>query len=478
MTIGIHIFRKDLRVIDNLALAELANTVDHIIPLFILDPKQIKKTNRNKYYHSDHAVQFICESIQDLYKQTREALILLSDDPIVVISEMIDSLKKDKHDITHIAFNADFTKYATERDTKIRNMATSKHVQVIESKDDQSLIPVELLCKSDKQPYMVYGSFAKNHKKHTVSDVIRQRIRWWNTTESDTKAIQKSLSRLNVWDINDIDSLYTHNPDLAMKGGRTSALKRLEVVDKKIPGLPKLDGFKDRDNITKRSFEISAHMNFGCISIREMYHRYKKEQDVINQLIWRDFYLAILVYNPSSREYTFLDDRFKKIKWKPNKDEWKTLINAKTGFLLIDAAMVQLKQTGYIGGRMRLLLGTFWCKYLLTSPFDPEYGSHVGFSKYLVDCITSQNKFNHQWLTSELDLNGRRFHKKGCSSLTGRMIRIDNQIIKKYDKDGEYIKRWLPHLKDMSVKDMSKHQTIFDWETRYQQYCKLLSNIE
>ena len=112
---------------------------------------------------------------------------------------------------------------------------------------------------------------------------------------------------------------------------------------------------------------------------------------MIKQLIWRDFFLQ--AYNNLENAKRFnrhIDDRFDNIKWKSNnevKDYWKKLIDSKTGFLLIDAGMNELKQTGYLHNRCRLIIGYFWTKYLLINPFNPIYGSQVGFSKYLVDAI-------------------------------------------------------------------------------------------
>ena len=125
--------------------------------------------------------------------------------------------------------------------------------------------------------------------------------------------------------------------------------------------------------------------------------------------------------------------------------------------------VLQLIKTGYIGNRIRLILGTFWIKYLLIDPLHPKYGSQVGFSYYLVDCNTSQNKLNHQWFI-DLDLSGRRFSKKGCNSLTGRMMRIDNLVIKKFDPDCEFILEYIPELKDIKIED------IHNWENKYTEY--------
>ncbi len=469
-SIGVHIFRKDLRVPDNIALSELSKKVDAILPIFILDPKQIRKTETNRSYFSEHAVQFICESLDDLDQQTHHALIILEGDPKSVLHELCEKLRIANVSLSHVSYNLDYSKYSMSRDASIRSMCESNSIVSLECPDDQTLVPISNLCKSDGSPYMVYGSFAKNERKsHVSSPIANSRLVFWNDCIS-SKRVRSALSKINVWEISDLRSLYKENGELAQRGGRTNALARLSRFD--------LSGFDKRDDLTEHSFEISAHLNFGCISIREMYHRYRNHKSVVDQLIWRDFYLSILRFNDRAREYTFLDKRLASVRWRSNEREWKRLIDCSTGFLLIDAAMSQMKRTGYIGGRARLLLGTFWCKYLGISPFDVKYGSHSGFSRYLVDCVTSQNKGNHNWLTSELDLNGRRFHKRGCPSMSGRMIRIDNEMIKKYDKNGDYIRTWLPKCRDMTVRDMIRHPTMFEWEPRYMEYCAMIRKVD
>ncbi len=153
---------------------------------------------------------------------------------------------------------------------------------------------------------------------------------------------------------------------------------------------------------------------------------------------WRDFYTCILRYNDKAKKYVWLDDRYNKLKWRNVKtsefqNEWNDFINCETNILLVDAAMNELKQTGFMNNRARLLWATFVVKYIQSDPFHPIYGGISLFSRYLVDCSTSQNKMNFEWIISSLDIGGRRFCKKGESPLSGRVISIDNKLIKKYN---------------------------------------------
>ena len=471
--LGIYIFRKDLRLQDNLALIELSKKCEKIIPIFIFDDYQINITEHNKYYRSNNAIQFMCESLIDLNKQLENKLMFFKGDPIIILEKIIKSLYKDNNVI--IGFNKDYTKYAIKRDSQIIELLNKYQINLITVEHDHTLIPFEKMIKSDGTAYMVYGSFYKNAIKTKVNNVITNKFS--NYIKNEDLDFNRIL-------INDFNKLYKENKHIAQHGGRSLAIKKMYNT-------PVYKNYTNkRDLLDFNTYQVSAALNFGCISIREFYNIIKNNTEIKKQLYWRDFYTCILRYTPNANSYSVLiDDRFNKVKWPNNYKDWNLMMESKTGYLIIDAAMRELIKTGYIGNRIRLILGTFWIKYLLINPLHSNYGSQVGFSRYLVDCNTSQNKLNHQWFT-DLDLSGRRFAKRGCNSLTGRMMRIDNEVIKKFDPECNYIKKWLPELKDIPNKDLYKwneviqkkyklhFKPIFDWETRYQEYCKLFNNIK
>ncbi len=101
---------------------------------------------------------------------------------------------------------------------------------------------------------------------------------------------------------------------------------------------------------------------------------------------------------------------------------------------------------------------------------DLEYGAQNGYSRMLADCSTSNNKLNHQWIT-KLDLPGRRFAMKGKPPLSGRVIRIDNEMISKYDPELKYLTLWLPKYASKTKKELIATKTIFNWRERYNEYC-------
>jgi len=478
--IGIFIFRRDLRLQDNLGLQRLQSEVDIIIPIFILDRYQIKKSSHNKYYFSNNAVQFMCESLYDLNQNLIKLdsnLRIYYGNPNKIINKLI------KWTISHfdsepsnifLSFNTDFSKYAIKRDKLIKDICIKQKINFFTSDIDYTLVPFAQLIKSDGNGFKQFGAFYKNATKHIINKPIRSNYKSY----LNYKIITKS-----EYDIDRLDAFYTINENLAQNGGRNNAYKRIRKLDK-------FKSYNDlRNRLDYQTTNLSAYLNFGCISCREAYHLTKaavgKSSEILKQLYWRDFYLQALKYLPDGNEFHHMDPRYNKIRWcNPATAEkyWKILLDSKTGFLIIDAAICELKTTGFMHGRARMIVGVFWTKYLLIDIFDPKYGSQVGYSKYLVDAIgPSQNKMNHQWIT-EFDYPGKKY-APSSAPIAGRPMDPSNRMITKFDPECVYIKKWLPHLANIPNKELikwsepiaSKYNNIhpspiFDYKTKYAEW--------
>jgi deoxyribodipyrimidine photo-lyase len=448
MKIGIYIFRRDLRLNDNLGLIRLQENVDLIIPVFLLDKKQIKKTSNNKNYFSTNAVQFMCESLVNLSNQLSKfnsCLRLFYGDCNKNIKKLIRWIRLNfDQSVIYLGFNSDFSKYSIKRDTQLIDIATKQNIQLINHTDDYTLIPLEKLTKSDKTGFKQFGAFYKSAIKHPVNKPLRNRF---------NKYLDQGIQISSEFDINNLGRFYQINELIAQNGGRSKALETLHNVQN-------LQTYnEDRDQLSYQTSNLSAYLNFGCISIRETYHEIHDRLgpliQILKQLYWRDFYLQALIFIPNGNKYTHMDNRYDKIKWKNSPSDWAKLINCKTGFLIIDAAMNQMKTTGYMHGRARMIVGVFWTKYLLIDIFHPTYGSQVGYSKYLVDAVgPSQNKLNHQWIT-EFDYSGKKFAPSGVP-IAGRPMDVSNRMINKWDKNCTYIKKWLPHLANIDSKKLCR----------------------
>ena len=485
--LGIYIFRRDCRLYDNLALNLLSKTVDIILPIFILDSNQIIQTNKNKHYFSTNAVQFICETLIDLNKQLEDynsRLHLFYGTPWEIIAQILTRLNK-KYDNITLGFNTDFSTYSNKRDHAIRIICKKLGINIINSDSDFTLRSINDLLKSDGGAFKQFGAFYKN----AVQSEPVKPIKLSKSIEFVSKKFETKLLDVLEYKINDLNKFYKENELLAQHGGRTELLKKLKSINKFS------DYNENRDTLSYKTTNISAGLNMGCISIRETYWTIKEKLGnksiILKQLYWRDFYLVALAYLPNAKSYsTVMDQRYEQIDWPSNsqiKSLWKAMIDGKTGFLLIDAGIEEMKQTGFLHNRNRMILGIFWTKYLQIHILNPKYGSQSGYSKYLVDAIgPSQNKMNHHWIL-DFDYPGKKFSAPNAP-LSGRPMKIDNSMIKKWDPDCSYIKKWLPHLNNMQSKELYKWSSssdtklhpapIFDPKTQYNKWIKLCTGIK
>jgi len=225
-------------------------------------------------------------------------------------------------------------------------------------------------------------------------------------------------------------------------GGRQEAVKTLKTAVR-----TQSHYSKNHNDLDKQTTQLSAFIKFGCVSIREVYKTLRSKTDIIRQLIWRDFYANILYSFPRVLGHT-LKPNYDKIHWHHNKTWFEKWCKGETGFPIVDAGMRQLNATGYMHNRARLIVASFLVKNLL---IDWREGEEY-FASKLTDYDVASNNGNWQWIAST-----------GADSQP--FFRIFNpwEQAKNYDPKCEYIKKWVPELKDVPDKDILKWET--EWET-------------
>lgn len=473
--IGIFIFHRDLRIVDNLGLIDLQKKCKEIIPIFIFDKAQLNKSN---HYFSNPACKFLCEAIKDLNEYTEKKLCLFHGDPVQITKKIITLFPENE---IMVGFNADFTKYALERDNEILKMLHSKNIETTVNENDFTLVPMELLInQSTDTYYKKYDSFRKNLIKHKSKiNLNKKKIKFMSFPKH--KNINEAIN------ITDLIKFYR-----LPKSYSPIEIGRRENALNIIKNLKDFKHYNERRNdLDYNTTHISAYLNFGLISEREFFVgviNHLRGSLLINQVIWRDYYLCVLRYERLAQSYTkHIDNRYDKIRWKKSiamQKEWDLMMKSKTGFLLVDACIAELVKTGFLHNRGRLILGYFTVKYLHINPLEEWFGLNSWFSRYLVDCITSQNKLNCQFIT-ELDYSGKQYSKK---VIDGRPFNIDNEQIRKYDHDCKYIKKWLPHLKNVDNFTLYKWSDlgnealhplpIFDPEARYKEWIQMCGKVK
>lgn len=422
---GVFIFRRDLRIHDNIGFLNAIQECNVLYPIFIFTPEQIDK---NKY-KSDHAIQFMMESLDELKKDLKDIGLSLSffrgiqED---VVKNIIKS-----HDIDAVYFNTDYTPYAKSRDNKLKKICKKYDTSCKVFYDYYLFSPYNILT-NDEKAYTKFTPYY-NRALSYVDDINEPKY----ITSKQVKHIESKT-------IGTYTLMYTKNKNLNVNGGRKKALKILK----------KLSSFKhyekNRDNLDTPTTYLSAYLKFGCVSIRETFFHMKKtlglKHSLIRQLFWREFYACILFHNPRVLGKS-LKPKYDKIKWSKNKQNLHAWKKGETGFPLIDAGMRQLNATGFMHNRSRLLTASFLVKTLL---IDWREGEKY-FATQLVDYDPASNNGNWQWIA-------------GTGADSQPYFRIFNPWKHTYDPEANYIKKWIPELKDVTAKD------IYTWNECYQKY--------
>ena len=427
----IFLFHRDLRITDNTTLiSQLKNIKKSIIPIFIFTPEQIDP-KKNKYF-SNNSVQFLIESLLELDSEIKKKggkLYFFKGKTMTILNKIHKLIQ-----INSIGYNIDYTPYARKRDDEIKKWCDSKQIKVF-AKEDYALydfLDGQTKNKTGK-PYLVYTPFFNN-----VSKNLKVR-----SIDSFSTFKFKIENKLDSFTFQKINSFYTPNPNINVHGGRRNSLKILNNLDK----------FKNYNNcrnfLTYQTTFLSAYLHYTTCSIREVYFKIIQKlgnsSGLIRELVFRDFYMNIVFFFPHTLEGQIkgknksFQKKFDKIPW--TNSLFTKWCEAKTGFPIVDAAMIQMKTTGFMHNRCRMIVSNFLVKDLHV---DWKLGEQY-FATQLEDYDPINNSSGWQWST-------------GNGTDAQPWFRIFNPWTqqKNYDKDCQYIKHWIPQLKDIPPSDIHK----------------------
>ena len=430
---GLFIFRRDLRIIDNKGLLLASSKCDKIFTVFIFTPEQVTSANKFK---SDNAVHFMIESLKDLASEIAKKgghLYTFYGKNDAIIKQLIHAL-----DIDLVCFNMDYSPYAVKRDNSIVDLCEKKDIDcAVEVAQDYYLLEPGTVLNGSKKVYQKFTPFYNvAHTKHVDPPCNKGITNFAKTSKTltNTLSLDTALSRFT-----------SENPKVhrMVAGGRQEAILLLKAAVKSQSHYSKTHNI-----LEKGTTGLSASIKFGCLSIREVYKVFRNNTDLIRQLWWRDFYANILFAFPDVLG-SALKPNYRKIAWHHNSNWFKCWTNGQTGYPIVDAGMRQLNATGYMHNRARLIVASFLVKTLLISW---EYGEQY-FAKMLTDYDPASNNGNWQWIAGS-----------GADSQPYFRIFSPREQNKNFDPVCEYIKQWIPELKDVPAKD------IINWDTKYVDY--------
>jgi len=340
-----------------------------------------------------------------------------------------------KEGIESIGSNTDYSPYAKKRSEEIQKFCKKEGIEFYE-KEDHVLYDIlgGQTNKKDNSPYVVFTAY----KNHCFKDLKVREVDGFKSFK-----FQKMENNKYVIDEKHIDDFYEDNPDINVHGGRKNGLKILKNID------DFKDYSKKRDTLTYKTTFLGAYNKFGPVSIREVYWAMEKKlgkhSGLINELLWRDYYMMITHNFPyvlkgqiSGKNISYKKE-YDNIKWSNNKKWFEAWCEGTTGFPVVDASMKQLNTIAYLHNRCRMIVASFLTKDMHIHFTQGE----KYFATKLVDYDPMSNNGGFQWCASS-----------GTDAQP--YFRIFNPWTQqeKFDKDCEYIKKWLPELKDVPAKDI------------------------
>lgn len=415
--VAIFWFRRDLRLEDNTGLFAALKSGYPVLAVFIFDTEILDGLPED-----DARVSFIYNKLRDLSETFREtfgsSIAVYHGRP----SEVFEGLLKD-FDVRAVYANHDYEPYARERDTAIAGFLKTQGIGFHTFKD-QVIFEKDELLKDDGDPYVVYTPYMRKWKAALDAGGLPE---IHQTSSYPGRFLQQQFA----------------TPGLSELGFKPSPV---QVPDYELhAGL--IRNYEDKRNFPAMNgtTRLGPHLRFGTVSVRQVLLKVLKEKNetLLNELIWREFFMQILWHFPNTVNESF-KKKYDRIQWRNDLAEFEKWKHGKTGFALVDAGIRQLNETGYMHNRVRMLVASFLCKHLL---IDWRWGEAY-FAGKLLDYELSSNVGNWQWAA-------------GSGVDAAPYFRIFNPITQanKFDPGLEYIKQWVPEFgTDGYVDEMVDHK--------------------
>lgn len=428
-------FRQDLRLADNAALWHA--TQKPCIALVILSPAQWQK-------HDDAPIKinFYLRQLQQLKKElhAKNIPLIIKNIPLWQdIPTYIKQLCNELH-INHIFANAELAVHEQQRDQHVLD-AFKNQFNIFQ---DRTLFPTKSVRNKSGEPYKVFTPFKKN---------CYERLNISIPTCYPTPEKQQNINVPNHLLTDDLDIVLKQYPISEMQEqmwcvGEKHAHERLNIFiqdDVK-------DYHKERDLPSQQgTSQLSAYLNIGVLSPRQClnalfrpYHgqfhfNSDGEQTWLDELLWREFYQHILFDFPRVSKHLPFKPETQKLQWRNSTKDFQAWAEGKTGIPIVDAGMRELLSTGWMHNRVRMICAMFLSKNLLV---DWRKGEQF-FMQHLVDGDLAANNGGWQWSAST-----------GTDSVP--YFRVFNAVTQsqRFDPNGNYIKRWIPELKQLDEKSI------------------------
>jgi len=411
-------FRRDLRDYDHAALYHALRRARQVVCAFIFDREILDALTDA----ADRRVEFIHASVTELQQalQARGGGLVvrhgLARDEIVQLTADINA--------DAVFFNHDDDPAALVRDAAVETALKRNNVAVHHSKDAVIFEREEVLTVSGT-PYSVFTPYKNAWLKTLTPFYLR-------AYPVDVYADRLAARSSAIPSLQDMGFVPTNLRELKLPTGMSGGAQLIADF------LQRIDRYQETRDFPglKGPSYLSVHLRFGTVSIRELSAAAWQQdgrgaQTWLSELIWRDFYHQILWHRPDVAAGHAFKLQYDALPWPNPPGYFEAWCEARTGYPLVDAAMRQLNQTGYMHNRLRMVTASFLTKDLLV---DWRLGEKY-FAGKLIDYDLAANSGGWQWAASV-----------GCDAQP--WFRIFNPVTQseRFDTQGKFIRRYLPEL--------------------------------
>jgi len=416
-------FRRDLRSEDNAALHAALNDGLRVYCVFVYDTEILDALPTR----ADRRIEFIWQSVTELGHALDAAggqLITLHGPARTEIPRLAAALG-----VQAVYANHDYEPQAVARDAAVAQALRAAGIEFLTRKDQVIFEKDEVLTQGGT-PFSVFTPYKNAWLKKLEPFFIAA-----YPVKRYARHLAKAPGYECMLTLADIGFAATNLQALGISGGAAAAQKLLADF------LPRMARYRDsRDFPAKKGPSyLSVHLRFGTVSIRALARAAwpgsggasgEGAATWLSELVWRDFYFMILHHHPRVVSRAF-KPAYDAIRW-PNDpalfDAWR---EGRTGYPIVDAAMRQLNQTGYMHNRLRMIAASFLVKDLL---IDWRWGEKY-FADQLNDFDLAANNGGWQWAAST-----------GCDAQP--YFRIFNPVSQseRFDAEGAFIRRYVPEL--------------------------------
>ena len=420
--------RRDLRQADNQALASALAQAENVIPVFILDPALLRSRRVGA-----NRLAFLLGGLRRLDSDLRARASRL----IVRQGKARDELATLLAETGSEAIYAeeDCTPYARRRDASV---AECLPLHLISS---LTVHPPAVISKADGTPYTVFTPFSRAWKALPLTPAT-----------SILPAPSRIPTPANIPG-QPIPTEPALPPNVPFPPGEGEAQARLSAfADSEHSAAHRYANTRDRMDLPGTS-QLSPFLRFGMLSARQAVvaahstieaapdaQARKSAETWLGELVWREFYISILYHFPNVARQAFRPS-LRDIRWRNDPDEFAAWREGRTGYPVVDAAMRQLEQTGWMHNRARMIVASFLVKDLL---IDWRWGEQW-FMQNLVDGDLAANNGGWQWTA-------------GVGTDAAPYFRVFNPVLQgaKFDPDGDNVRRWVPELAHVPARFIHK----------------------